>query len=268
MIVWLKKEDGSCVRLVDPWKPRIHVCGDAQDLLRLACEHFIPESCFTEKFERPGDCGVSRCLEIEVDDDREAEKLAGRILQHGLFSKLRIYDVDVPAVQMYLYSKDLFPLAFVEAEVTSSGISWALKDSRERTDYLLPDFRIARLELSTCKLNELQNGDDRLGQIRVGSTVIDSGDESDKILQLSDAVRETDPDIIMTSGGDSFILPFLARKAQRLGILDRLVLGREGSPLRIREVQGHSYFSYGKVLYRDTAARLLAAFKKNTKPSR
>src|SRR2546426_3133263 len=156
MVVWLKKKDGSCLRLVDPWKPRIHVCGDAQDLLRLASEHFVPQACLTEKIERPGDHGMSRCLEIEVND-REAEKLAGRIQQNGRFSKLRIYDVDIPAVQMYLYSKDLFPLAFVEAEVTSNGISWTLRDSRERTDYLLPDFRITRLELSTCKLNELQS---------------------------------------------------------------------------------------------------------------
>ena len=257
MVVWLKKEDGSCVRLVDPWKPRIHVCGDAQDLLRLSSEHFVPQACFTEKFERPGDRGVSRILEIEVEDDREAEKLAGRIQQHGRFSKLRIYDVDVPAVQMYLYSKDLFPLAFVEAEETCNGISWRLKDSREKTDYSLPRLRIARLELLTCKLNELQSSEDGLGQIRFGSRVIDSGDETDKILKLSEAVRETDPDIILTDGGDSFIFPFLARKAHHLGILDKLVLGREKSPLRVYEVQGHSYFSYGKVLYRDTAARLL-----------
>jgi len=65
MVVWLKKEDGSCVRLVDPWKPRIHVCGDTQDLLRLSSERFVPQSCFTEKFERPGDCGVTRTLVLE-----------------------------------------------------------------------------------------------------------------------------------------------------------------------------------------------------------
>jgi DNA polymerase elongation subunit (family B) len=40
-------------------------------------------------------------------------------------------------------------------------------------------------------------------------------------------------------------------------MLNRLVLGREQSPLRVYEVQGHSYFSYGKILYRETAARLL-----------
>src|SRR3989442_9395202 len=61
----------------------------------------------------------------------------------------------------------------------------------------------------------------------------------------------------MTHGGDSFIFPYLARRAQELGILDQLILGRDISPLRVYEVQGHSYFSYGKILYRDTAARLL-----------
>src|SRR2546425_3798645 len=40
-------------------------------------------------------------------------------------------------------------------------------------------------------------------------------------------------------------------------MLNRLVLGRDPSPLRVYEVQGHSYFSYGKILYRETAARLL-----------
>src|SRR5213083_2614696 len=40
-------------------------------------------------------------------------------------------------------------------------------------------------------------------------------------------------------------------------MLNRLVLGRDPSPLRVYEVQGHSYFSYGKILYRETAARML-----------
>src|SRR4029077_844854 len=57
--------------------------------------------------------------------------------------------------------------------------------------------------------------------------------------------------------GDSFIFPYLARRAQELGILDQLILGRDISALRVYEVQGHSYFSYGKILFRETAARLL-----------
>src|SRR5713101_1704446 len=113
MIVWLKKEDGSCARLVDRWKPRVHVCGETRDLLDLACEPYVPDSRLVEKFEKPGDRKKCRTLEIEVEDDQEAGKLARRIQRLGGYSKLRVYDVDVPAVQMYLYRKELFPLALV-----------------------------------------------------------------------------------------------------------------------------------------------------------
>src|SRR5207247_2285280 len=77
------------------------------------------------------------------------------------------------------------------------------------------------------------------------------------LLSLVETFNEIDPDIVVTEGGDSFIFPYLARRAYKNGMLNRLVLGRDPSPLRVYEVQGHSYFSYGKILYRETAARLL-----------
>jgi DNA polymerase, archaea type len=77
------------------------------------------------------------------------------------------------------------------------------------------------------------------------------------VLDLVDFFTREDPDIVSTKGGDSFIFPFLARRANQKGVLDRLILGRDPSPLRVYEIQGHSYFSYGKILYRETAARLL-----------
>jgi len=91
-----------------------------------------------------------------------------------------------------------------------------------------------------------------------GDTIeIDSGDECDKILKMVDVFRRIDPDIVLTEDGDSFIFPYLARRAQHNNIHDHLILDREGPPLRVYELQGHSYFSYGKILYRQTAARLL-----------
>jgi DNA polymerase elongation subunit (family B) len=79
----------------------------------------------------------------------------------------------------------------------------------------------------------------------------------DKLLRTVEVFHEIDPDIVLTEDGDSFIFPYLARRAEHHNILDRLVLGREETPLRVYELQGHSYFSYGKILFRQTAARLL-----------
>jgi len=262
MIVWLKKKDGSCVRLTDPWKPKIRVGGSYRDLVDLACRPGLENAIFVEMYEKAGDRERSRVLEVEVEGDREAVGLARKLEQVGRYSKFRFYDIDIPSPQMYLYHKGLFPLAFVEAEETSRGVNWALKDSRESIDYQLPPLREIELQIKTEKIRKVRSFEDKLSSVHLTrdkneTLAIDSGDEVDKILGLVQAFRAEDPDVIVTHGGDSFIFPYLARRAQELGILDQLILGRDISPLRVYEVQGHSYFSYGKILYRETAARLL-----------
>ncbi|MGA8905549.1 MAG: hypothetical protein WB661_11150, partial [Candidatus Bathyarchaeia archaeon] len=106
MVVWLKQRDGSCVRLVDGWKPRIHICGERGDLLNL--QPFIPSCTFVEKYERAGDKSKSKVLEVEVNDESEAQTLGRKILRHGGYSRFRLYDVDVPSTQMYFYHNGLF----------------------------------------------------------------------------------------------------------------------------------------------------------------
>ncbi|HZY94579.1 MAG TPA: DNA polymerase domain-containing protein [Candidatus Bathyarchaeia archaeon] len=263
LVVWLKKSDGSCVRLVDEWKPKIHVGGNYRDLAELACKFHTDNSRFVRKFEKAGDLEKSRVLEIEVESDREAAILARKIQREESYSKYRLYDVDIPAPQVYLYQKDLFPLARVEAEQENDGkVRWLLKDSRKTIDFEIPRLQKLELQVQTVKNKRVQTFQDELSSVRLilengESILIDSGKESDKILSLVETFREIDPDIVLTKGGDSFIFPYLARRALAHGILDRLILGREASPLQVYEVQGHSYFSYGKILYRETAARLL-----------
>jgi DNA polymerase, archaea type len=261
MIVWLKTPDGRCVRVVDDWKPRIHVAGEFGDLLNLACAPFLDRCRFVEKFEKPGDQSRSKVLEVEADSERDALSLARKIQSHGSYSKFRLYDVDIPSTQMYLYSKGLFPLAMVEAESTSEGIKWTVNDSREDLDYALPPFKNIELQVETRKSRRIRRFDDELDSliIRNGEETlsIDEGSEVDTLLALPEVFNELDPDLVLTEGGDSFIFPYIARRARHHEILERMTLGREGSPLRIYELQGHSYFSYGKILFRQTAARLL-----------
>src|SRR5713226_8561585 len=262
MVIWLKKPDGKCVRLTDKWKPRIHVGGDYRELIDLACKSYIEDSIFVDKFELAGDIEKSRVLEIVVENDEEAAKLARRIQRESNYSSFRLYDVDVPSPQIYLYQKDLFPLALVEAEEKDEKIEWTLRDSRKTIDYKLPPLRKIRLEVQTRKNKRIRTFEDELDSLRIitdreETLVLDSGNEEAKLLSLVETFNKIDPDIVLTAGGDSFLFPYLARRALENGILDKLILGREQSPLRVYEVQGHSYFSYGKILYRETAARLL-----------
>jgi DNA polymerase elongation subunit (family B) len=261
MIVWLKKQDGACVRLVDKWNPRIHVGGDAGDLLDLACQPYIDGCRLVERFERAGDEARSKVLEVDIKSEKEVSSLARRIQRYGNYSKFRLYDVDIPFAQMYLYEKDLFPLAFVEAEAANDRVRWSIRDSREAIDCQLPPLGKIRLQVEVVKTGRILKSDDELNSITIvhdnETIVIDSGNEVDKLLELVVAFRRIDPDIVLTDGRDSFIFPYLAHRARRHGVLDKLILDREGAPLRVYEMQGHSYFSYGKVLYRQTAARLL-----------
>ena len=261
MIIWIKRTDGSHVRLIDPWKPRIHIGGNYRDLLELACQPEMISSKFVEKYEKAGDREKSRVLEVEVDGDREASDLAKKIQKTSRYSKFRFYDIDIPSPQMYLYHKNLFPLALVEAEETSRGVDWTLQDSRESCDYQIPPLKTVKLQVNTKKTRKIRTFEDELDSVEIagdcGSLTIDSGNEPEKILGLVEAFQVEDPDVVVTEGGDSFIFPYLARRSQENNILDKLILGRDPSPLHVYEVQGHSYFSYGKILYRETAARLL-----------
>jgi len=259
MVVWLKQPDGSCVRLVDRWKPRIHIGGAFDDLQNL--QSLISTRRFVNKFEKAGDKERSKVLEVEVENESEAQTLARQIFRRGGYSKYRLYDVDIPSTQMYLYNKDLFPLAFVEAKDMHGRIEWTSKDSREQIDYQLPSLRTIRLDIRTRESRRIQTFADELNTVTIRtdneSIVIDSGTELDKLMRLVDTFAKIDPDIILTEGGDSFIFPYLTRRAQQQGILYEMILGREPTPLRVYEVQGHSYFSYGKILFKQTAARLL-----------
>jgi DNA polymerase elongation subunit (family B) len=162
---------------------------------------------------------------------------------------------------MYLYTKDLFPLALVQADSDPDNVHWLLNDSRETVDYELPPLRKIRLQVRTKKNRRIQRFDDEVDSITIlhenETITIDSNDETAKLLSLVDIFNEIDPDIVLTEGGDSFLFPYLARRAEHHEIRDQLILDREGTTLRVQDLQGHSYFSYGKILYRQTAVRLL-----------
>jgi len=263
MILWLKKRDGECARLIDEWAPRIHIAGNFTDLLDLAAR---PELCdrysFVEKFERPNDPSRSKVLEIKVSSDREAIALAQKIHRLAAYgSKYRPYDVDIPSSQMYLYQKGFFPLAYVEADNRDGRIVWHLLDSSESADYEVPSFRMAELAVSTKTSKRIPTMNDSIGTITITmggkERQIASGSETEKLLGLVETFNEFDPDIIRSDGGDSFIFPYLAQRANEHGMLHELVLGREHAPLQVFEVTGRSYFSYGRIYYRDTAARLM-----------
>ncbi len=85
---------------------------------------------------------------------------------------------------------------------------------------------------------------------------IDGGTEADKLLKLVAAVREFDPDIILTNGGDSYLFAYLLERAKLNNILDKFSLSRDNTPFLPKPTTGRSFFSYGRVFYKAPTMRL------------
>ncbi|KXB04320.1 hypothetical protein AKJ49_02225 [candidate division MSBL1 archaeon SCGC-AAA382A03] len=69
-------------------------------------------------------------------------------------------------------------------------------------------------------------------------------------MRLVNILREKDPDIIFTKGGDSWDLPYLAQRAKVNEISEQVILGRKPEAFEGKNSNGVSFFSYGQVYYK------------------
>jgi DNA polymerase elongation subunit (family B) len=273
--VWIITEDKQRLRLTDNFRPKIHVSGNEENLDRLTSQLLYDKAVatwdFVQRYAKATDAKESKVLEIVLKDSRMIPSFTRRILKSGKYLQFQIFNCDLKHEQMYFYSHDVFPLAFVEIESENGYLEYNLLDSVENTDYPIPPLRILEIEVNVTKRGKITKITDPIGDIVVkqgnSEVIINSSDEAKKLLELVDSIRELDPDIIVTRGGDSYLFPYLVRRAAINGVLKSLILGRENSPLMARNVRGKTFFSYGRTFYRAPMRRLhgrVHVDKKNT----
>ena len=91
--------------------------------------------------------------------------------------------------------------------------------------------------------------DGRIGTVRLGDVTLE-GPEEDLLRALVDELARSDPDVLLTEGGDGFDLPWLYRRAAACGLSPaEFPLGRERVPFRPSR-PARSFESYGRILYR------------------
>ncbi|MGP8125673.1 MAG: DNA polymerase domain-containing protein [Nitrososphaerales archaeon] len=263
MVVWLKHEDGQTTRLVDRWSPSIFVAaGNTTDLgapLKIVGSELVWTRP-ARKFEKVTDAERSDVTEAKVRDARKTQQVAGRIERLGPFGAYRLYNADVPPNQSYLYEHDLFPLAYCEVTRAEDTLRWDLHDDVWAYDYAVPNLRKVKIDVDIAKEGRIARFTDRIGAITLGSDAgkitIDSGSEADKLLELVRAVRDADPDFVLSTDGDTFLFPYLVKRAEANGVADRLTLDRDGTVLKLPAKGGTSYFSYGRIHYKPSAMKL------------
>jgi DNA polymerase elongation subunit (family B) len=242
---------------------RIYVSGSFSDLKNLAGKLESPSVVglrFVKKYANFMNIAKEKVLEISLSDFEQASLLARKLLRFGRYERFRLCNVDVPISQAYLYDKDVFPLAHVLVIDDGKRLTYDLLDSVEALDYRIPSLRSLWLNVKVKEEGVVHKLSNEIESITLESSsksiIITEGSEKDKILELVKIVKQEDPDIIFTDGGDSFLLPYLAYRAFVNGVLDSFVLSRDNIPLKADKSQGQTFFSYGRVYHKSPTRRL------------
>lgn len=296
MIIWMKeKYNNNIVRVKDEgWNHSIYVASDNKaDLTSLLCHIHSNDkimrlvSCyeFTNKYERITDSQKSEVLRLELSDPTKVTTLARNIEKLGnIFGKYRLYNVDLPPAQAYLYEHNLFPLALCDIYYDKNNTLKKIinRDNIWSTDYTVPQFRTAFIKVNTknnsnsCRSNSNNKNksirysdaiksisisignDENKGNndnIRNGNIEIDPDSEEQILDGLEAEISRIDPDFIFTEDGDSFTFPYLIHRAKMNGN-KKLSLSRDSMILQSPIKEGTSYFSYGRIYFKPSTTRL------------
>jgi len=264
MTVWIITENGERLKLTDRFQPKIYVSGKIADLSKvtthLATSKSVSGWQYVEKYADFMENKKSKVLEITTTDCRRIPYFARKLLRLGGYQKFQLHNVDIPDAQTYLYDRDIFPLAFVGVTAQGDRLAYWLLDSVESVDYKVAPLRLMRMHVEIAANRTIPSFNDPIKSITLEMNekriVIDEGEESEKILKMVKVIKDEDPDIILTQGGDSFLFPYLAHRALVNGILHKLILGREDVPLRAKKEHGITFFSYGRVYFKAPMRRL------------
>jgi len=180
-------------------------------------------------------------LEIVPRHYRDIRGLAHILDSNGGYVDHRLFNVDLRFSQRYAIEHDIFPMGLMHY---ANGV-WRAEEEHFALDYPLPALMKSLLDLHVDNPAGIPRMQDRLLGARVDEVEID-GDEESILKEIDAIVRSKDPDVLMTDGGDAFLMPYLAAKASQLGL--NLQLGRDPDKFAGRKAK--SYFTYGKIVYK------------------
>jgi DNA polymerase-2 len=250
MVVWLYQEDGTLLRLEDPFRPRLYARGRPDDLQALARATLRSRVCSRCELTRQREFWSGEfvtVLALEVSDYQMFPRLLQRLPEFE--SRLTFYNCDLPLAQYYVYCRKLFPFGQCEVEHNGQTIARirSCESSAER-HYVIPSLRLLMLQLTQDPLIPLQRGNTLQVSLDGQSYECTTNDPLELLEQLNTFFTRYDPDLILTDYGDTVIFPILLRLARRHRM--PLALDREPTPVERRIItEGQSFFTYGKMLY-------------------
>jgi DNA polymerase II len=259
MIVWLYQDDGTLLRLEDPFRPRLYARGAPADLRaltrRLSRAGLGLTWCRARRWEFWGGRQVA-VLALAVADYAQLPRLRRRLPEFE--PRLTFYNGDIPLPQYYLSCRRLFPFGRCAVEHDGETITRIRAvESNAARRYALPSLRTLELTLTLDPLILLLAGNSLVITVDGRAYELTTQDPVEFLDTVNGFLTRYDPDLLLTDHGDTAILPQLLRLARRHGVT--LALDREPLPVTRRIVtEGRSFFTYGRMLYHPPTIRSTA----------
>ncbi len=251
MTVWFLDEDGRAHCLRDSFTPAFRVHGPV-DELRAVCQ-------MLRAGRAPVELRRARRHELFLDRELEVLEVGVRVPAHlprllrqtaDFRPQLTYYDADIPLEQRYVLARGVFPLAQCTVEHAGGWIQ-AIEalDTPWDLDYRLPPLRVMTISLSGPLRNPGRgHRGDLLVEVEGQSYQFRRTQSRRLVLGVRYLLERHDPDVIVSAYGDNYILPRLLELVRHYGI--RLPLNRDPR-LPVAHKPAHSYFSYGRTVFRD-----------------
>ncbi len=257
MIVWIIDDEGAAHHCFDPFHPEFYLRLSPGD------EKRIPA--LVQRLRLPVTVGKAEKLELFSGEQWPVTSLTVRdplrfnacvwSLQK-FFPHFVFYNSNIPVAQMYLYDRQVFPLARCTFVVSGGNAlrRIILEDSFDACSYRMPDLRTMRLSNGNAEFSTKFFRTLKLELSYGGATYsLEQEDPVEVLETLNWHLYQYDPDIIISSWGDATLFPTLLRASTHYRTA--LLLNRD-------RLQGYfttkerSYWTYGQVVHRDAAFML------------
>ena len=254
MVLWVIGEDGKRYRFEHSFPVTFYASGTSGELRALWRFLQSQPEVITLSRDKRRDLfnGLITVLACEVERPLDLPRLFARVA--GIFPNLTYYDADVHVALRYAAAFQVFPLARceIEADDNQGVVSIRPLDTPWKLDPLPPPLRILSLEPDTdpshgTPHNLILSHEHVRRAIPLEPT-------KNLIVDIASTLRSYDPDLILTSWGDTWLLPSLLAGKEQANF--PLPLNREpvGDVIKHKE---RTYFSYGQIVYRGQQISLL-----------
>lgn len=254
LTLWFITEDGARIRLLQRMEVVFYATG-ANEQLRALWKMLrqYPEVLSLQR-EARRDAFIPEpipVLKATIDSPLHQSQIFREIQQR--FPRLTYYDSDISSNIRHAARYGTFPMAFCDVTYDDDGSIQTLQALNSRWDLapVIPVLRTLTME-PDC---DPSRGEPSAIVVRFEQRkqTLNLKSAADMTHKLDHILQETDPDLVLTHWGDTWLIPRLLELAAQSG--ETLLLNRD-QRREVRWQKAITYFSYGQIVYRAEEAHL------------